>query len=90
MPQDLVLGLRPECLIEPIGNGVSDLQLAEVDIDLVEPAGADTYVVTQLGGKQVTARLGADTKAVAGRPMTLGFDLSKASFFDAQSGLRLN
>ncbi len=90
LPKELVLGLRPECLIEPVGNMACDVQLAEVGIELVEPAGADTYVVTQLGGKQVTARLGAETKAVAGQSMTLGFDLSKASFFDGKTGLRLN
>lgn len=89
-PQDIILGLRPEDITI---SGTADNkgnQVANCLIDVVEPAGADTYVVTQLGGKQVTARLRADTEVYAGEPLGLVFDLSKASYFEAGSGGRLN
>ena len=37
---------------------------ASAPVTVVEPAGADTYVVTQIGGSEVTARMGADMPPV--------------------------
>ncbi|MDC1216375.1 ABC transporter ATP-binding protein, partial [Octadecabacter sp.] len=59
-------------------------------IDIVEPAGADTFAVMQLGGKHVTARLHAETTAAAGTAQRLAFDLGKVSYFEPETGLRLN
>ncbi|MEX0283655.1 MAG: ABC transporter ATP-binding protein [Paracoccaceae bacterium] len=92
LPQDVMLGIRPEDIVEPrLYNGASNqLQDADCMIDIVEPAGADTFVVTELGGKQVTARLHAETHARAGEVQQLAFDLGKVSYFAPDSGLRLN
>ena len=92
LPEDVVLGVRPEDIVETgLYNGGSNaLQKADCMIDIVEPAGADTFVVTQLGGKQVTARLSAETKARAGERSNLAFDLSRVSYFSPENGLRLN
>ena len=57
---------------------------------MVEPAGADTYVLLNLGGSTVTARLEAETKAAAGGAMEFAFNMAKASYFDAETGQRLN
>jgi multiple sugar transport system ATP-binding protein len=59
-------------------------------IEMVEPAGADTFVVSHLGGKQVTARLHAETSALPGKNLSLAFDLGKVSYFAPDSGERLN
>jgi len=59
-------------------------------IDIVEPAGADTFAVMQLGNKHVTARLHAETKAVAGQSQRLALDLGKVSYFAPETGERLN
>ena len=59
-------------------------------VEVVEPAGADTYVVSRLGGAAVTARLSAETRAQAGQPLDVAFDLAKASFFEPRTGARLN
>jgi len=59
-------------------------------VDIVEPAGADTYVVSNLGGKPVTARLHAETNARPGEAMNFAFDLGKVSYFAPESGERLN
>ena len=68
----------------------ANVQAAKCRIDLVEPAGADTYVVSELGGRQVTARLHAETKAQPGAMLDLAFDLAKVSFFAPDTGERLN
>ncbi|GAA6208036.1 ABC transporter ATP-binding protein [Cognatishimia sp. WU-CL00825] len=90
LPDDVVLGLRPEDIAEPGRRGGADVHEAECFVDIVEPAGADTFVMMKLGGKPVTARLHSDTSAVAGENHSLAFDFSKVSYFEPNSGERLN
>ncbi|MEM8570217.1 MAG: ABC transporter ATP-binding protein [Pseudomonadota bacterium] len=90
LPQDVILGVRPEDIGEAGLRSDTHLQEADCMVDIVEPAGADTFVVTQLGGRQVTARLHSETKAAAGHAQRLAFDLSKVSYFAPDTGLRLN
>ncbi|WP_297340990.1 sn-glycerol-3-phosphate ABC transporter ATP-binding protein UgpC [Pseudophaeobacter sp.] len=90
LPEDVILGLRPEDIAEAGFRSGASVQAAQCRIDLVEPAGADTYVVSELGGKQVTARLHAETKAQPGTLLDLAFDLGKVSFFAPDTGERLN
>jgi multiple sugar transport system ATP-binding protein len=90
LPSDVILGLRPEDIAEAGFRAGEGVQQARCVIDMVEPAGADTYVVSTLGGKQVTARLHAETKAQPGQPLDLAFDLSKVSYFAPETGERLN
>lgn len=87
--KSVVLGLRPENITDPANAISSQSQMAECQIDVVEPAGSDTFVVTSLGGKQVTARLRADAQVIAGEQAPLAFDLTKASVFEPDSGARI-
>jgi len=87
---DVLLGLRPEDITEDGARQGEFVQPGEIRVDVVEPAGADTFVVTTLGGKAVTARLGADTRARAGHPLAIGLDLAKVSYFRPDTGERLN
>ncbi len=87
---DILLGLRPEDILEAGARSGAHVHAGSALVEVVEPAGADTYVVTRLGGKQVTARLGADTLARAGQAHELSFDLTKASYFAPATGQRLN
>lgn len=43
-----------------------------------------------LGCKHVTARLHSETMAAAGASQRLAFDLGKVSYFEPDTGLRLN
>ncbi|KAA2316273.1 sn-glycerol-3-phosphate ABC transporter ATP-binding protein UgpC [Pseudooceanicola sediminis] len=90
LPDNVIMGLRPEDIAEAGFRAGAEVQEANCLIDMVEPAGADTYVVSQLGGKQVTARLHAETSARAGQAMNLAFDLAKVSYFAPETGERLN
>lgn len=89
LPGDIILGLRPEDIGEAGQRNGPLVQTGQCQVDVVEPAGADTYVLTRLGGKGVTARLGAETAARAGATLDLAFDLGKASYFNPESGLRI-
>ena len=67
----------------------SQIVHGECDVEVVEPAGSDTFVVTRLGGKEVVSRMRSDTPAQAGEPFTFAFNLDKAVFFDPASGERV-
>ena len=90
LPEDVILGLRPEDIAEAGFRAGEGVQEAECLVDMVEPAGADTYVVSELGGKQITARMHAETSASAGSSLTFAFDLNKVSYFAPETGDRLN
>lgn len=89
--RELVLGIRPEAITDRDGadrNAVA-VEIVEGLVDVVEPAGSDTFVVTQLGGKALTARMRSDVPVKAGTSMPFAFNLDKAVLFDPQSGVRL-
>ncbi len=90
LPEEVILGIRPEDIAEARLRAGEDTQRMKCRIDMVEPAGADTYVVSWLGGKQVTARLQSETKAKSGESLDLAFDFSKVSYFSKTTGERLN
>ena len=90
LPEHVVLGIRPEDICDAtLQKGAGD-QVSSCKIDVVEPAGADTFVLMSLGGVEVTARLQAETLATARDNMDLSFNMDKASYFDANTGERLN
>jgi multiple sugar transport system ATP-binding protein len=89
--KDVVFGIRPEALTDPDGADRNAGAIVEGDclIDVVEPAGSDTFAVTRLGGKHVVARLRADARIAAGQPARLAFNLDKSVFFDPISEGRI-
>jgi multiple sugar transport system ATP-binding protein len=88
-PTEVLIGLRPEAMTDQKLNNGRDLQTANCLLEVVEPAGADTYAVVHLGGTEAIARLSADAPVQAGEISPITFDLSKISYFDITSGTRL-
>jgi sn-glycerol 3-phosphate transport system ATP-binding protein len=83
----VLFGIRPEHL-EPCAESEAKLI---VDIDLIEPLGADTLVYGHLGsnpGARVAARLSASVDARAGK-LPLRYDPAHVHYFDAGTGARL-
>jgi multiple sugar transport system ATP-binding protein len=89
--QELILGIRPEAITDRDGadRNSTAVEMIDARVDIVEPAGSDTFVVTQLGGKEVTARMRSDADVKAGQTMPFAFNLDKAVVFDPASGMRL-
>jgi multiple sugar transport system ATP-binding protein len=85
--QTVVFGIRPEAITDPEGADRLSRHLVEAEcmIEVVEPAGADTFAITHLGGKETVARLRADTKTAAGHISRLAFNLDRAVFFDPKT-----
>ena len=61
----------------------------QVEIDVVEPAGSDTYAIVEFGGKQVVTRLNGNSVVAAGEKVKLTFNLSQAVFFDIDTEERI-
>ncbi|ARM88026.1 sn-glycerol-3-phosphate ABC transporter ATP-binding protein [Rhizobium sp. CIAT894] len=89
--RQVIFGIRPEALTDPDGADRKARSLTEDDclIEVVEPAGSDTFAVTKLGGKSVVARLRADAGIAPGQNTRLAFNLDKAVFFDPESQVRI-
>lgn len=87
----VIFGIRPEALTDRDGTDRNATMLTEgaCYIEVVEPAGSDTFAVTRLGGKAVVARLRADAQIQAGQTAYLAFNLDKAVFFDPDSQQRI-
>jgi multiple sugar transport system ATP-binding protein len=89
--QDVILGIRPEAITD---RGLTDpearaVSFVEAPVDLVEPTGSDTFVVTQIAGKEITARVRSDVDARPGEPFEFAFNLDKAVVFDPKTTKRL-
>jgi sn-glycerol 3-phosphate transport system ATP-binding protein len=83
----VLFGVRPEHL-EPCAESEAKLVL---EVDLIEPLGADTLVYGHLASNpaaRVAARLSASADARAGK-LPLRYDPAHAHYFDAGTGARL-
>ncbi|MDB5526468.1 MAG: putative sugar transporter [Rhizobium sp.] len=89
--KQVIFGIRPEALTDPDGADRNAKNLVEGDclIEVVEPAGSDTFAITKLGSKEVVARLRADARIDAGQTTRLAFNLDKAVFFDPATQARI-
>ncbi len=89
IPKDgKLLGVRPEHL-EPCAASEA---LLTIDVDLIEPLGADIIVYGHIGdgvSARVAARLPADAKAVAGK-LAVRYAPQNVHWFDPASGKRID
>ena len=87
--RELLLGFRPEHL-EPCAAAEANI---DIDVDLVEPLGADTLAYGHVGkgtqGARIAARLHESVDARTGH-LALRFDVRRAHYFDPQSGKRID
>jgi multiple sugar transport system ATP-binding protein len=89
--QDVIVGIRPEAITDPDGADRNSplVEIVEAHVDVVEPAGSDTYVVTEASGKEVIARMRSDADVRPGQRIPFAFDLNKAVLFNPESRQRI-
>jgi sn-glycerol 3-phosphate transport system ATP-binding protein len=82
----VIFGIRPEHL-EPCSEADANLLL---EVDLIEPLGADTLVYGRAAGSgtRIAARLPSAMVARVGR-LPLRYDPERVHYFDAGSGARI-
>jgi multiple sugar transport system ATP-binding protein len=89
--KEILLGIRPEALTDPEGADRKSCNIATLQnaVDVIEPAGADTFVTTTLGGTNVIARMRADTEVASGQVFDFAVNMEKAVVFDPKSKNRI-
>ncbi len=89
--KSVVLGIRPEDITDPDGADPKAEHIAHANcsVEVVEPTGADTFVVTQLGGKEVTGRMRNAAGLSVGADVPFAFNMGKIHFFDPATEQRI-
>jgi multiple sugar transport system ATP-binding protein len=87
----VIFGIRPEAVNDPesLDRNARSVVKFDAQVEIVEPAGADTYVVTHAAGKELTARMRADASVKVGENHTFAFNLDKAMLFDPTTSRRI-
>ena len=87
----VIFGIRPEAVNdkESIDRNARSVATFDAKVEIVEPAGPDTYVVTRAAGKELTARMRAETPVRIGQSHTFALNLDKAVLFDPQTTRRI-
>jgi multiple sugar transport system ATP-binding protein len=87
----VIFGIRPEAVNdrESIDRGAKSVATFDARVEIVEPAGAAKFVVTRAAGKELTARMRADTELRIGENHTFAFNLDKAVLFNPQTSRRI-
>ncbi len=87
----VVFGIRPEAVndSDSLDRNAKSVVRFDAPVEIVEPAGADTFVVIHVGGKEMTARMRADADLRVGQSHAFALNLDKALLFDPQTTRRL-
>jgi multiple sugar transport system ATP-binding protein len=89
--RDILLGIRPESITDQDGADRKSGNIVVITnlVGVTEPAGSDTFVTMTLGGKEIIARVRADTDVRAGREFTFAVNMEKAVLFDPETEMRI-
>lgn len=84
--ENVVLGIRPEDFSISKNDDQDELYI-EVEIDLAEPLGNETYIYFKLCGEQMIVRLISDKNFRLGDKVRLKIDSSKLHIFNSKGDL---
>ncbi|CUS86938.1 hypothetical protein JGI8_01046 [Candidatus Kryptonium thompsonii] len=80
--KDVILGIRPEHIYDPIYTQVPSGERVNVFVDVVEPMGNEVYLYFATATAQCVARIPAHEEPQTGIYKELVIDVRKAHFFD--------
>src|SRR5262249_15239129 len=85
--REVIAGIRPEAVaLAAPGMVAGPLQcFMEAKVEVIEPTGADTLVLVDLGGHEFTVRLEPDIALTPGQQLRFLVDLAKLVCFDPQT-----
>jgi multiple sugar transport system ATP-binding protein len=88
--RQVIFGIRPEAITDrdSADRTSKSIEVVEGLVEVVEPAGSDTFVVTNIAGKEVIARMRADADVRPHSRVPFAFNLDKALLFDPETGKR--
>jgi len=85
---DVWLGIRPEHIVTGDATAKASFRTT-VEVDIVEPTGADTLVLASLAGKAFRVRMDGQARVSPGENLEIGINTGFASVFDKASENRL-
>ncbi|GAB3486669.1 ABC transporter ATP-binding protein [Marinomonas epiphytica] len=90
--EQVLLGLRPEMITEPQPHkeGLEFVTTTGIEVEVTEPMGADTMILTRVNGAEINCRSNPAYAAKPGDVINMMFDTSKAVIFDSNNGQRLD
>jgi multiple sugar transport system ATP-binding protein len=83
----VILGLRPEHI--KVDKDVTSEEVHEALVEIEEPMGADNLLWLKHAGHTMSVRVGGERRYPVGSKVRLGFDMTMASVFDAETEERL-
>ena len=84
--KEVILGVRPECIHdEPMYLSSLEDWTTDVNVDVTELMGAETYLYLTLGETNLISRVSSRTKAKSGDTIKVAFDISHAHIFDKET-----
>ena len=83
---EMLLGLRPEHLVEYRDGARAGVARLEAAVDVVEPMGMETMVHFFVDGAPVAARIDPNTRAAPGEMLPLHADMNNMHLMEPQSG----
>ena len=89
--REVLLGIRPEAITDPEGADRNSKNIVNLKnkVGIVEPAGADTFVTMELGGRDIIARMRADSEARPHSDFDFAVNMEKAVAFDPVTEKRI-
>jgi len=87
--REVIVGLRPENLVEPGRAERGETASIEIEVEVVEPLGHEVIAFGRLGGDLLAAKLEAHRAPRFGERLTLEVQLDAVHLFDAASEARL-
>lgn len=87
--KDVLVGIRPENLLDAGSGGRGPTANLTVDVEVVEPLGHEVLVHGRLGDDLVVAKADPHRTPEVGKPLDLVIELDRLHIFDTESELRL-
>ena len=88
--EEVVLGFRPESIYDHDYEDKAQLtEKNEIEIDVTEPIGAETFIYFHSSGKEFCMRSSSGLIYQNNQKLNIGFDAKRLYFFDSKSGQRL-
>ena len=89
--KEILLGIRPETITDEDAADRKSSNIAHMTnrIVVTEPAGSDTFVTMEMGGKDVIARMRSDAEVKAGADFSFAVNMEKAVAFDPKAETRI-
>ncbi len=84
--EKVIFGIRPEDISDRLFVPDADADtVAEVEVEVIEPLGADAYLQLNLGGKSITARVEEYDQAEVNQEINVVFNMGKSKIFDSKT-----